>query len=93
MNPLEFEFEQHKLNSEQLKGKTPLSPIERLVHALIDLIYEEILLYHFPERVKWYKEQLKKGASLIQDVLTNEHAYLVSHPTATPSFLNAAGCI
>ena len=71
---MEFEFENKRMNGEQLKGKTPLSPIERLVHALIDLIYEEILLYHFPERVKWYKEKLKSGKSLIEDVMTNEHA-------------------
>jgi len=50
INPIEFEFEDHKLNGEQLK----------------DLIYEEILLYHFPERQKWHDDQCaKQGGSLI----------------------------
>jgi len=38
INPLEFEFENHRLNKEQLK----------------DLIYEEILIYHFKERKEEY---------------------------------------
>ena len=40
----------------------------------LDLIYEEILLYHFPERVKWYESQIKAGKSLCTDFLGNVHA-------------------
>jgi superoxide dismutase len=49
LNSLEFEFENHRLNKEQLK----------------DLIYEEILLYHFKDRKKDYFEKLEKGESTI----------------------------
>jgi len=42
INPLEFEFELHKLNKEQLK----------------DLMYEEILLYHFKDRLDDYENRL-----------------------------------
>ena len=42
LNPMEFEFENLDLNKEQLK----------------DLIFEEILLYHYPEFKKQYDSKL-----------------------------------
>lgn len=40
INELEFEFEKYRLNGSQLK----------------DLVYEEILLYHFPDRLRWHNK-------------------------------------
>jgi len=57
VKPLEFEFENFNLNKEQLK----------------DIIYEEILLYHFPQRKKEYEEKLKKGQSLYKHILENDN--------------------
>jgi len=54
----EFEFEKHALSLEQLK----------------DLIYEEILLYHFPDFKSDYEKKIKTGDSVCKDVLTNENA-------------------
>jgi serine/threonine protein kinase len=54
----EFEFEKHALSLEQLK----------------DLIYEEILLYHFPDFKGEYEKKIKTGDSVCKDVLTNENA-------------------
>ena len=72
INPLEFEFEKHSLNRHQLKG-TYLT-YQQLTHPPpIDLIYEEILLYHFPDRLKWHNAQMKNGKGTLQGVLTSEH--------------------
>lgn len=57
VSPLEFEFEKFNLNREQLK----------------DIIYEEILLYHFPDRKKEYEQKLKSGQSLYKHILDNEN--------------------
>jgi len=54
----EFEFEKHTLSLEQLK----------------DLIYEEILLYHFEDFSNKYFTKIKKGQNPIEDVMKNENA-------------------
>ena len=38
------------------------------------MIYEEILLYHFPKRVKLHEERMKLKKSFIQDVLSSIHS-------------------
>ena len=48
LNPMEFEFENLDLNKEQLK----------------DLIFEEILLYHYPDFKSDYDKKLKNGESI-----------------------------
>ncbi len=48
VDPLDFEFEQHNLTLQQLK----------------DLIYEEILHYHFEDFRKQYAENKAKGISI-----------------------------
>jgi len=58
VNKLEFEFEKHVLSLEQLK----------------DLIYEEILIYHFPEFATEYDRKVKAGENPMKDVLNNENA-------------------
>jgi serine/threonine protein kinase len=55
---VEFEFEKYPLSLEQLK----------------DLIYEEILLYHYPEWTLEYDRRLKGGENPIRHVLMNENA-------------------
>jgi hypothetical protein len=55
VSPLEFEFEKYDFNKEQLK----------------DIIYEEILFYHFPQKRKDYEEKLKKGESLYEHIIHN----------------------
>lgn len=55
VNPVEFEFEYVTLNKEQIK----------------DLIYEEILLYHFKEKEEEYNKYLADGKSMIQHILSN----------------------
>ena len=40
----------------------------------IDLIYEEILLYHSPEAVRKYEIKKAKGESLIKDVLSRSES-------------------
>ena len=55
VNPVEFEFEYVTLNKEQIK----------------DLIYEEILLYHFKEKEEEYNKSLAEGKSMIQHILGN----------------------
>ncbi len=57
LNPIEFEFEHIDLNKEQLK----------------DLIYEEILIYHFDEIKTDYKEKLKNNKSILSDILNSEN--------------------
>lgn len=64
MSPIEFEFELYNLNKEQLK----------------DIIYEEILLYHYPERKKNYEDRLKKGQSLYKHILENDNKNFVGAP-------------
>jgi len=54
----EFEFEKHTLSLEQLK----------------DMIYEEILLYHFPEFREEYEKRVKSGESICKEVLSNDNA-------------------
>lgn len=52
----DFEFEQENLTIEQMK----------------DMIYEEILLYHYPEVKKEYYKKKKEGKSLIDHILISE---------------------
>eukprot|EP01015_Nassula_variabilis_P009836 TRINITY_DN1781_c0_g1_i9.p1 TRINITY_DN1781_c0_g1~~TRINITY_DN1781_c0_g1_i9.p1 ORF type:complete len:120 (+),score=37.73 TRINITY_DN1781_c0_g1_i9:66-425(+) len=58
VNPLDFEFEEHALNIEQIK----------------DLIYEEILLYHYKDFSEEYEKKKAKGERLITWVLTNDNS-------------------
>ena len=53
----DFEFEMYDLTKEQLK----------------DLIYEEILLYHYPERKKDHLENVQNGKTTMSWILTNEN--------------------
>lgn len=57
MTKSDFEFEMYDLTKEQLK----------------DLIYEEILLYHYPERLVEHERCIKTGESTIQWALNNEN--------------------
>jgi len=41
---------------------------------LKDLIYQEILLYHFPKRLEQHIKLINTGKSFIDDVLTSIHA-------------------
>lgn len=41
------------------------------------MIYEEILLYHYPEFKKDYEERTKKNVSLMKHILSNDNAQLV----------------
>ncbi|CAD8069038.1 unnamed protein product [Paramecium sonneborni] len=65
VNQLEFEFEKYEMTREQIK----------------DLLYEEILLYHFPEFQTSYEQKKKAGQSLISHVVNNENAKIFD-PTA-----------
>lgn len=56
VDPEDFEFEQYNLSKEQLKT----------------LIYEEILLYHFPDVKKEYLNKKKQSISLIDHILEGE---------------------
>ena len=55
LSELEFDFEKKNLNKEQIK----------------DLIYEEILLYHFPDFKKWYEDQLASGKGILEHIENN----------------------
>ncbi|CAD8062528.1 unnamed protein product [Paramecium sonneborni] len=65
VNQLEFEFEKYEMTREQIK----------------DLLYEEILLYHFQEFQTSYEAKKKAGQSLISHVVNNENAKIFD-PTA-----------
>ena len=41
------------------------------------MIYEEILLYHFPDFKKDYIAKVEKGESITQHVLKNENSKVV----------------
>lgn len=43
------------------------------------MIYEEILLYHFPEFRAEYESKIKKGQSVYNFILTNDNALKVYH--------------
>lgn len=55
---MEFEFEKYNMNLQQLK----------------DMIYEEVLLYHFPEFKKEYMAKVEKGESITQHVIKNDNS-------------------
>jgi len=44
------------------------------LEQLKDLIYEEILIYHYPEFAAEYDRKVKAGENPIKDVLNNENA-------------------
>jgi serine/threonine protein kinase len=64
VNEAEFEFEKHHLSLEQLR----------------DLIYEEILLYHYPNFAKDYYRKISSGENPIKDVLQNDNAKKPGEP-------------
>lgn len=47
----------------------------------IDLLYEEILLYHYNDFNKEYEGKKKKGQSLISHIVNNENSKIFD-PTA-----------
>lgn len=55
---MEFEFEKYNLNLQQLK----------------DMIYEEILLYHYPDFKKDYISKVEKGETITQHIFKNENS-------------------
>ena len=55
LNPLEFEFEHVNLNKEQIK----------------DMIYEEILIYHFPDFKKEFEKKLSSGEGIVNHIKNN----------------------
>lgn len=63
INPVEFEFESVDLNKEQFK----------------DMIYEEILLYHFPEFQKQYAKKVEKGSSVLNHIIDNDNKEYVKY--------------
>ncbi|CAD8074984.1 unnamed protein product [Paramecium primaurelia] len=69
VNPLEFEFEKYELTKEQLK----------------DMLYEEILLYHFSEFRNQYFQKIQQGQSLISHIVNNENARIID-PNADDDF-------
>ncbi|CAD8176353.1 unnamed protein product [Paramecium octaurelia] len=69
VNPLEFEFEKYELTKEQLK----------------DMLYEEILLYHFSEFRNQHFQKLQSGQSLIGHIINNENARIID-PNADDDF-------
>lgn len=58
VNAVDFEFDEHNLNKHQLK----------------DLIYEEILVYHYPEVLKDMDNKKSQGKSIISHVLKNANS-------------------
>ena len=40
-----------------------------------DLIYEEILLYHFPDRLRWHNEMIESGKGTLYNVLNGYHSH------------------
>lgn len=57
LDPLDFAFEQMGLNKEQIK----------------DCIYEEILMYHFPEVRTKYSSMIKNKENPYQGILMNDN--------------------
>ena len=65
---IDFEFEMYDLTKEQLK----------------DLIYEEILLYHFEEKRKEHKQEIKKGRNYtLEWVLNNENRLYIDQDASS----------
>jgi len=58
VSPMEFEFEKHHLSLQQLK----------------DLVYEEILMYHFEDFQKDYLAKVEAGENPFKEVAGNENA-------------------
>jgi len=65
IHPLEFEFEEHNLTMQQYK----------------DLVYEEILLYHFPAFKQSYLDRLDNNHSVICHILNNSNAKMMDPST------------
>ena len=57
----DFEFELHNLTIEQMR----------------DLIYEEVLMYHYPEVKQEYVNRKKEGKNLIDHILLSESSKIV----------------
>lgn len=49
------------------------------------MVYEEILLYHFPEFRKEYESKIKEEESVIKHILTGQSARLID-PLADDDF-------
>lgn len=50
------------------------------------MIYEEILLYHFPEFNKQYYEKVEKNQSVIAHILKGKSAKIVTNKTQSKMF-------
>jgi hypothetical protein len=44
-----------------------------------DLLYEEILLYHYPEFKAEYEIKKQKGQNLISHIVNNENSKIVTY--------------
>lgn len=65
LDEAEFEFEQIELTTEQLK----------------DILYEEILLYHFPMFKKEYEKKKGQKKSLIDHIVKNSNSMKIDPRT------------
>lgn len=48
---------------------------------VLDMIYEEILLYHFEDFKKEYEFKKSKGLSVIKHILENDNSKLIVNKT------------
>ena len=80
---LDFEFENYDLTLQQLKGSTKqffeqfLKNLTIFIFFLkkkLDLIYEEILYYHFKDFREAYDAKKKMGQSVYAHVAKNENS-------------------
>jgi len=55
---MEFEFDRHRLSKEQLK----------------DILYEEVLLYHFKDYQQEYMRRVSLNENPYQEIFENENA-------------------
>lgn len=77
MSPIDFEFEELNLTLEQLKGHSKKFLLS-LKFISKDMIYEEILLYHFEDFRKEYETKKAKGLSITKHIIENENSkYIV----------------
>ena len=72
ISPLEFEFEEQNLTMQQYKGTFALT---------LDLVYEEILLYHFPSFKASYLDKLDQRSSITSHILNNSNAKVMDPST------------
>eukprot|EP00828_Plagiopyla_frontata_P047737 TRINITY_DN8920_c0_g2_i2.p1 TRINITY_DN8920_c0_g2~~TRINITY_DN8920_c0_g2_i2.p1 ORF type:complete len:298 (+),score=40.30 TRINITY_DN8920_c0_g2_i2:122-895(+) len=69
VEPVDFEFEAHALTLQQLK----------------DMIYEEILLYHYGSFKTEYEQKKAKNISFISHILTNDNSKILDKDSSDES--------